>query len=144
MQSSSTNQAASPLSETPETQLDVPLYRQLSGWPLIKGLLRLTAFRLCSTWCIWFGAFRSLVGHIRSQSSKELPSVDLGPAPLLLPDGSLLDQPGTRARAQGIESLWAKYPWVDMADRRIFLMGFEAGEQTRALATQASREAINH
>jgi hypothetical protein len=103
---------------------------QLSGWPLVKGWLRFLAFRLSNTWCIWNGAARSFAGHIRIQSSKERLAVDLGPAPVLTPDGSLIDQPATRARVASIENLSAKYPWIDIVDRRIFLMGFDAGEQT--------------
>jgi hypothetical protein len=30
---------------------------------------------------------------------------------------------------RGIETLSAKYHWVDIPDRRIFLEGFDAGEQ---------------
>ena len=31
------------------------------------------------------------------------------------------------ARTASIESLSATYPWIDLVDRQIFLMGFRAG-----------------
>jgi hypothetical protein len=33
---------------------------------------------------------------------------------------------------RGIDTLLAKYPWMDLIDRQIFLDGFDAGEQYRA------------
>jgi hypothetical protein len=128
-QSAITDPASTLLSETRGAARNVPLYRQLSGWRLAKCVLRLTVVRLLNIWCIWSGAARSLVWHIGIQSSKETPHVILGPAPLLSPEGSILDQPGTRARAEGIRSLSAKYPWVDIVHLQIFLMGFDAGAQ---------------
>jgi hypothetical protein len=56
-----------------ETLRSVPLYKQLAGWSLAKGLLRLTGLRLSDTWYIWRGAFGSFLGHICTQSPKETP-----------------------------------------------------------------------
>lgn len=129
MQTIVTNPAKARLSQTLGTPLHVPPYRQLSGWRLVKHLARLTGGRLLNIWCIWFGAARSFVWHIRIQSPRERPHVILGPASLLSPEGLILDQPGTHARAEGIRNLSAKYPWVDIVHQRIFLMGFDAGER---------------
>jgi hypothetical protein len=78
---------------------------------------------------IWCGAFRSFRGHIRIQSPRELPKVEYGPAPLLFSDGSVVEQPRTIARQRCTRRLLAIYPWADMSDLRIFLMGFDAGER---------------
>lgn len=110
----------------------VPLYRQASGWRLVRSLLRLMALRLWNIWCIWSGAARSFVWHIRIQSPTETPHVDLGPQFEQNPDGSFLYRLDTHARAEGIKSLSAKYPWVDMVHRQIYLMGFDAGVQVCA------------
>lgn len=115
-------------SDLPEIPQNVPLYKQLSGRPLAKCLLRLTWERLLNTWCIWHGAFRSCCGHIRIQSPTEMPHLSLGPAQLLWSDGSQRLAPRTLARSESTESLSAKYPWVDIVDLRMFLMGFDAGE----------------
>ena len=108
---------------------DVPLYKQLSGWRLIKCLLRRMVLRLSNIWCIWSGAVHSFVGRIRLQSPRETLRVDFGLALTLDHDGLLVDQPSTRARIDSIRKLQAKYPWIDFVDRQIFLEGFDAVEQ---------------
>lgn len=120
----------SPLSSSlPERRPGASKYRRLSGWRSVRSLLRLLVFRLLNTWCIWHGAFRSFRGHIRTQSAREPLLLTLGPAPLLFPDGSRRAQPRTLARSESIESLSAKYRWVDTVDLRMFLEGFDAGER---------------
>jgi len=116
-------------SEPHPTSLHAPRYRGFSLWFLTRHVLHLIALRLLNIWCIWSGAARSFVWHIRIQSSKETPHVDLGQVFRQTPDGSFVNQPGTRARAEGIRNLSAKYPWVDMVHRQIFLDGFHAAEQ---------------
>jgi hypothetical protein len=117
------------LSNPREAPRRAPLYRQFLRWRQAQSLLRRADERLSNIWCIWSGAARSFVWHIRIQSATETPHVILGPAPLLSPEGLLLDQPGTRARAEGIRNLSAKYPWADIVHHQIFLMGFDAGER---------------
>ena len=85
--------------------------------------------RFLNAWCIWCGAFHSFVGHIRTQSPREMPSVYLGPTLLSSPDGSRRLAPRTIARELYIEKLKATYAWADIQDLRIFLMGYDAGEQ---------------
>jgi len=98
----------------------------------LRAALRIVVFRLLNAWCIWSGAVRSLYWHIRLQSPRETPTVSLGAASVLYPDGSHRDQPGTSARAASIENLLATYPWLDIVHLRIFLMGFDAGERIHA------------
>lgn len=73
-------------------------------------------------------ALRNLVGrwklHIRS--------IDFGLVYRQLSDGSLQIEPRTEARMSGIETLLAKYPWMDRFDFQMFLDGFDAGERYRA------------
>jgi hypothetical protein len=40
---------------------------------------------------------------------------------------------GQESRVEGIEKSQARYPWVDIADLHIFLLGFEAGEESNTL-----------
>jgi hypothetical protein len=35
----------------------------------------------------------------------------------------------TSAYIEGIGNLWAKYPWIDTFDLKVFLDGFDAGER---------------
>jgi hypothetical protein len=44
------------------------------------------------------------------------------------PDAHRRNPEGTRVRIEGIETLQAKYRWLDIVDLRIYLEGFEAGE----------------
>jgi hypothetical protein len=118
-----------PISQQP----DVHLCRQLHGWRLAKNVLRLTASRLVNIWCIWSGAIRSCLGHIQIQSATETPHVTLGPLFERCLDGSYRELLRTRACGEDIERLSANFPWVDFVDRRIFLMGFDAGVRTCAL-----------
>lgn len=78
--------------------------------------------------CKWHAAFRSFRGHIRIQSATAGGRVDLGPA-VQLEDGCYQANTRTLARAAGIEKLQATHRWVDIVDLRIFLMGFEWGEE---------------
>ena len=78
--------------------------------------------------CKWYAALRSFRGHIRIQSAKGGARVDLGPS-VQFHGGRYQANLRTLARAEGIEKLRAIHQWVDIADLRIFLMGFEAGEE---------------
>lgn len=112
----------------PETLHYAPLCRRLSGWRLVKGLLRLTAFRLYRTWYIWSASLRSLFGHIQIVSTRETPGLMYGPA-FVDRDQCLMPNKRTHARLECRENLLATHPWVDFADEQIFLEGFDAGER---------------
>ena len=129
MQSLFKNQEKISSSEPLPASLHAPHYRGFSLWFLTRHVVHRIAIRLLKIWYIWSGAARSFVWHIRIQSSKEAPRVSLGPVWVQGPNGSRVESLGTRARAEGIKNLSAKYPWVDMVHQQIFLMGFDAGEQ---------------
>jgi hypothetical protein len=73
----------------------------------------------------WQTAFRSFLGHRSLLSPKGMPVLVLGKST------SVPIQPHTvaqiRARNDGIDTLSAMYPWADLVDKQIFLMGFRAG-----------------
>ncbi len=85
-------------------------------------------FRLRNALCIYKLSLRSFRGHIGIQSAKEPLGLTVGPAAVSTSAQSAA-QLRTIARALYIEMLSATYPWVDIPDLRIFLMGFDAGEQ---------------
>jgi hypothetical protein len=122
-------------------------HRQLWDWlPLCDSICR---FRntLLNMLCIWRGAFRSFLGHVGSQSARARVAVDLGPSLQLLPNGRYQANTRTRARAEGTRNLQAIHPWVDIADLRMFLAGFDAGERFAHLdcipAEQTQGEKLN-
>lgn len=80
---------------------------------------------------ILFSSFRSFRGHISLQSPREAYGPSLGKAFVRGEDQSLQRNSRTLARSFYIEMLWANMPWIDMVDLRIFLMGFDAGEEWR-------------
>ena len=96
------------------------------GWFSISNSLSKT--NLASLLYRWYAAFRSVRAHMQFQSSTATARIDLG-ASLLFQDGHYVANRRTTARAEGIRKLQATHPWVDIADFRIFLMGFDAGEE---------------
>ena len=108
------------------------LYRRIWG----QRRLFSTAQRLLGLWYllrdalhILVSSFRSFRGHISLQSPREAYGPSLGKAFVRGEDQSLQRNPRTLARSFYIEMLWASMPWIDMVDLRIFLMGFDAGEE---------------
>lgn len=85
--------------------------------------LRLLREDLRHKLCIWRDAFRSLRGHIRTQSAIGQVCVRLGPHSHLGARDAR-----TLVRTLYIQKLLAIRPWADSQDLEIFLMGFEAGE----------------
>jgi hypothetical protein len=72
----------------------------------------------------------SFFGHIRIQSATERVSVYFGPEFLEQSHAGCLElNTRTIARAEYTRALSAMYPWADTADLRVFLMGFDAGEE---------------
>jgi len=73
---------------------------------------------------------RSFRGHIALQSPKEPYGPPVGR--IFVRDAgseSLRRNPRTLARMVYIETLLATYQWADSVDLRMFLMGFDAGEE---------------
>jgi hypothetical protein len=98
-----------------------------------KGIARRSEIRLSllrlrhgllDKWYIVYLAFRSLHGRIWLQFAKGLQGVSLGPRYHLK---NLNVQ--TAARRLYTKRLSEILPWIDFQDLRIFLMGFEAGEE---------------
>jgi hypothetical protein len=120
----------SPLASSPvAVPRHAPKYRQLSArlrWQRLRYRWTLL-FR--SRMCIWRSSFDSLYGHIRNQSAKGMPFVDFGRAMVRDSAGHLQPNTRTHARAEYTKALLAIHPWADIVDQRIFLMGFDAGEQ---------------
>ena len=74
----------------------------------------------------WRSSFHSFCGHTRLLSPKGKPVLLLGQVTeqtRLIPDTFAQ----IRARNDSIESLSAIYPWVDLVDQQIYLMGYRAG-----------------
>ncbi len=114
----------------PESQARASKYMELTVRVGIKACLHHLVGHLWSTCYRWCAACRSFRGHIRTEFARGWPLLGLGSAPLReYPDGSLHVAPETLARCESIESLSAKHPWVDIVALRMFLMGFDAGEQ---------------
>jgi hypothetical protein len=120
----------SPLASSPVAAPSyAPKYKRLSArleWQHLRYRWRL---RFQATMCIWRNAVDSFLGHIRSQSTRELPSVDYGPAFLHPHVWPLRANIRTHARAEYTRGLLAVHPWADTVDRRMFLLGFDAGEE---------------
>lgn len=79
--------------------------------------------------CIWKSAFRSFLGHIRIQSTTAIPYTSFGPVYRETPDGCLVPDTRTQCRSSSTSILETTFPWLDQVDRKLFLMGFDAGEQ---------------
>ena len=65
---------------------------------------------------------------MRLQSATGTTRVDVGPA-VEVRDGHFEVNKRTLARAEGIKRLLASHTWADSLDLRIFLDGFDAGEE---------------
>ena len=107
----------------------------IAGWyarltdALTGALFRLLGQRLWDKLYISLSSSKCFYGHIRTQLAKDRVSVSLGPA-LERQSESYRPNRRTGARRQGIENLRAIHPWVDLISHEMFLMGFNAGEQS--------------
>jgi hypothetical protein len=106
---------------------DLGFYSPLKS-VLATAATRLLGSRLWGKLYILFSSSRCCFGHIRTQLGAGQVSVSLGPA--LEPHcQSYRPNRRTAARKQGIETLRATHPWVDLLTLEIFLKGFDVGEQ---------------
>jgi len=129
-QASIKTETSQPSFSLSQKQKRVPL-RKIIGWRAASRILlaRLQDY-LETSKCIWIAAFRSFRAHIRTQSAKGGIGVYMGLALVETPSGSFEPNPRTIARSLYIEMLQATHAkWADSVDLRIFLMGFDAGEQ---------------
>jgi hypothetical protein len=91
----------------------ISLFRQL------ENLLRV--WRVLKLCC------RNLAGHIEILLSKN--EYDYGPLAEVDPSGALCWNRRTNARVAGIRELKSLYPWASNIEEKIFLAGFDKGEQ---------------
>jgi hypothetical protein len=129
MQEFSTSQAAPPSSSVRSVQDYDPACTGLLDWRVLLRFLFRLELRLTCTMRIWRRAFDSFRGHIRSQSSREHLILNLGKEFVRLSSGCLQPNERTIFRAECTQELLAIHPWSDIVDLRVFLMGFDAGEQ---------------
>ena len=120
----------SPLSSPSATSSRVrsPRNRAQGLRSIVSRLLGLR-YLVRDAWYIWASSVRSFRGHIALQSPRES---DPGVGPLFVRGAEgepFRRSTRTLARMVYIEMLLATYPWVDNSDLRIFLMGFDAGEE---------------
>lgn len=83
-------------------------------------------------------ALRSFRGHLSAAIAAKRYLLDAGPA--FEPVEPFLPNRRTIARISGIEALRATHPWVDHTDLRMFLAGFEAGEEWNSRSSRTEPE----
>jgi len=98
-------------------------YMELARSAGLRVALHLFRENLGHKWRIWWSAFRSFRGHIRTQSAKGLAMAPVGS---LRHHGNLNER--SLVRRIYIEKLATTLHWVDCQDLELFLMGFDAGE----------------
>ena len=108
----------------------------------VSDSLFLVRSRWMTTMCIWRGAYRSFLGHIRILSPTELLVPHCGSAAVASPAQGWQPNIRTIARMEYTKKLLHRLPWLDTVDLRIFLMGFDAGEQF--LCGKADNESKTH
>jgi len=82
---------------------------------------------LLATMEILRNALRSFREHMRIRPSRDS-FLDLTPPSLPVQSEELPEWVRINARLAGIEQLESTHPWVDLVDRRMFLLGFDAAE----------------
>lgn len=97
------------------------------GWHSAKLRLYRWVLGNAQRWYTLLSTFRSFRGHIQTIRTIEHQSVDLGPAVQRSPDGHFLPCTRTVAHSHGIRCLRTMYPWADLVDVQVFLLGFGEG-----------------
>lgn len=130
MQQTTRHQEASSFASSRHSKQDHSQHTRFLDWSKVFRPLSQLRRHLRRTMHIWGGSLGSFFGHIRIQSATKRVSVYLGPEFLKPTHAGCLElNSRTIARAEYIRALSAMYPWVDIADLRVFLMGFDAGEE---------------
>lgn len=126
-------QMVSDRASSPEATLEKPQPHGLRMARMVLSFLYERGCELLRTVQAWLyirrAAFRSCRGHIQIQSARERVAVRLGPTLERSRTGHLQPNVRTLCRGEGIRNLLATYQWADNADLRVFLLGFDLGEQ---------------
>ncbi len=125
------------------SEISVQSHSRLSDLLATQTSDRRTAFSDSTSrfWRVWISSpasslyrllavLRSVRRRIWHQFATATKRVDLGPS-LAFQDGYYAANKRTQARAEGIKRLLANHMWADSLDLRIFLEGFDAGEEYR-------------
>lgn len=96
-----------------------------------RAMLSRLVFRLLNKTHIVWCALRSCAGHICTQPSTDN-CLRVGPALRNLPGRGWVANPRTEFCKSHIENLKGLHPWLDRVDLRLFLAGFETGEEFAA------------
>jgi hypothetical protein len=134
------------VSKTPLSRLQTQRLTQTHAQPSTECLVRATKppfslrrslFRIANGAGIIRGEVRSCYGRIcvlldsktRLVRAGKLYGVDLGPICVSGTDGHPEYNTEPLARSRGIESIFAKYPWLSVGDDLLILEGWELGKQ---------------
>jgi hypothetical protein len=93
-----------------------------------RATLSRLAFRVLNKTHIVWRALRSCFVHIRTQPSTDI-LLGIGPALIHRPGRGWAENPRSECCKNHIEKLKALHPGLDRVDLRLFLAGFEAGEE---------------
>lgn len=99
-------------------------------WRELRYLAFLLRSRLLGTMRRGKACFGSFRAHMAIQFATEPPSLDFGQAFERAPDGTYQEDTRTLARSEYTKGLLAIRGWADLGDLQMFLMGFDAGEQS--------------
>ncbi len=89
----------------------------------LGAALQLLLENLSCKWCICRDAFRSFLGHTRTQLAKGQVGFRIGPH-----CHREASNARTLCRTLYIQRLLATHPWADSQDVELFLIGFDAGD----------------
>ena len=114
-----------PLSTMDRGAAPLPLRRKTILEILLPFVGRHLGASRAKSLCILLCALRSCRGHIGTALQEDNYGVGFGP---VFDQDGLLDE-RTHSRILSTENLRSRYRWMDALDSRIFLAGFNAGEQ---------------
>ncbi len=107
--------------------MDVLVYRLWEVWLAVRRPILRAALESIQRWHIFRSTFRSFRGHIQTLHTTKHLSVDLGPAFQRSPSGHLLVCTQTVGHSDGTKHLLTTFPWADLVDLQVFLLGFDEG-----------------
>ena len=98
-------------------------------WTRAKIWLRTRGYVAWGVWRVLKLTLRNVQGHIGILLAKSPSALGCGPMLEKSPTGRLCTNRRTHARVLGIRELAALYPWASSIEERIFLAGFDMGEE---------------